>query len=92
MSMAERAIRVATKPPQMPAEGTVQLVSHDNGVRWVVKLKLGYKLEAARQSEWATKSAADSDMPDTEYAFVGDTEEDAFAAAKEWLGERYQIK
>lgn len=89
--MSERAYRVETKPPQMPAQGTVQLVSHDNGVRWVVKMKLGYKLEAARQSEWATQSDPASEMPDTEIAFVGDSEEAAFARAEQWLRERYTL-
>ncbi len=104
--MAERALRVATRPPQFPAEGTIQLVSHDNGLRWVVKMKLGYKLEAARVSEWAkgdvgaagaagasgNDAPGAGDIPDTEYAFVGDTEQAAFARAEAWLHERYDVR
>jgi hypothetical protein len=52
-------------------------------------------------SAWATGSDGDGagvgvgvgvgDIPDTEYAFVGDTEQAAFERAEQWLHERYDV-
>ena len=80
--MGERAYRVKTRPPDPAAAGVVRLRSRNRGTRWVVRIVAEGNIKARMTVVGG---------PQTDLAFVADSDVEALMRAEAWLRERYDI-